>query len=118
MSEDEALNYINTSNDVDFLLTKAIAYLRRRHPTASPQEQLDIEAQIPLMEGKQANIRADKTAFNAETLAINPPTKPQIDTIRKHSTDLDTMITNSQNANSILVLVTAAANEWNNTRSA
>ena len=115
----ERANYIEAALDMDHLLGNAISMLTtRRNAIADAVETLAINVQIPSLVAQQATIRAELAAFLADATAINPLTQEQVEVIKGRSEGLDAMIANAQNANSILVLVTAAANEWNNSRSA
>src|SRR5689334_6016340 len=90
-TDKERANYIEADLTTERSIGKLIAQLQTREMNAGPDESRTITVAVATLEAERARVRADLTAFLAETSRVNPPTDEELSKIRDLATQIDGM---------------------------
>jgi hypothetical protein len=101
-------NYLVLSLRAEIALGESIALLEtRRTLTGDGDETRNITFQIAVHEAERVKIKAERIAFLAEQMKINPPKKSQVDKVISLATKLDEMIAAQVKTRAILNATTS-----------
>jgi hypothetical protein len=109
--------YIDAQFQAESALAEGVSLLESRlKQTGDPQERSIILTQIGGLQTQLQILRADRTAFMAESLVVCPPTADDLEQLKQIADSLDKLVASSTTATAILKLATEAADIWQKTR--